>query len=943
MKHHQLLAALALLAASGFCLAAEMTPAELSAGFQNPPDSARPLIFWQWMNGCVSKEGITADLKSFKRVGLGGVQNFQVGGSESSLDDPSVQIGNPQWRGLMRFAENECARLGLSFGTHNCPGWSSSGSPRVAVEDSMRKLVWTEQDFTGPGKFSGKLAQPAVDPKWNYYRDIAVLAVSKSEPTAAVKVIDLTGKMDAGSQLVWDAPAGDWTILRFGHTTTGKINGTAPVSGQGLECDKMSRAAVDKFWAGYPAQLIADAGTNAGKTFVRLEIDSYEAGCQDWTPAMREEFKKRRGYDPLPWLPVLAGKIIGDQNLSRRFQQDWKQTISDLFVENYYGYMDELARRTPGLQLLIEPYSTGGGCEPFIGPDCSGGRSLLACEFWAKPATWGWDSVKPVTSSAHTWGKPLVFGESFTGQPQYAWRADPYSLKSTGDRAFCLGMNKIIMHAAAQQPWTNVEPGMTMGWWGTQFGPGQTWWKHGGPEWISYLSRCQFLLQQGLFAADVCYLVNDRVTVSPPAGYEGDACGERELLTRMSVKNGRLVMPDGMSYRVLVLPDRDTMLPQVARKIRQLVNDGATVIGPKPWSSPSLENYPACDRDVAEIGNEVWGDCDGKTIQERAFGHGKVIWGKSIEAVLNAEKIAPDVQFSDGSGIMWIHRIIGNSDVYFISNQKEQSVDITASFRVAGRAPEFWRPDTGQIENAARWQNTSNRTAVALELDPSGSTFVVFRQPTNFAGPGLQKKPATIVATLDIDGPWELQFPPSWGAPEHVALGQLASWSENTNAGVKYFSGTATYLKEIELPADFLAPSRSVVLDLGTVKNIAAVSINGVNCGTLWKPPFRPDVSCALKPGKNRLEIRVTNLWPNRLIGDEQQPDDCEWGDVKRFPYVEGDPVIGRPLLRVPQWLKDGSPRPSSGRYTFTTFKFFTKDSPLLESGLMGPVKLEIR
>ncbi|MCX6896676.1 MAG: glycosyl hydrolase, partial [Verrucomicrobia bacterium] len=374
----------------------------LAESFRNPPQSAKPLIIWQWMNGVASREGITADLEAYKRAGLGGVQNFQIGGTNQALaDDPSVQIGNDKWRELMRFAMDECARLGLTFGTHNCPGWSSSAAPSVKVEDSMQKLVWTEVKVSGPAKISLKIKQPKVDPQWNYYRDIAVLALPDEPVVATESVVDLTAKMDANGELHWDAPAGKWIILRFGHTTTGRSNAAqAPPSGVGLECDKLSRVALERYWAGYPAMLLNLAGKNAGTAFTRIEIDSYEAGPQSWTPAMLPEFKQRRGYDLLPWLPALAKKTIGDEARTKRFQHDWKQTIADLFADNYYLFMDELVRRTSGMQLLIQPYASDGSSSGmFDTSSASGGQSLLCAEFWTRP-NWGWSSVFPVTSEA---------------------------------------------------------------------------------------------------------------------------------------------------------------------------------------------------------------------------------------------------------------------------------------------------------------------------------------------------------------------------------------------------------------------------------------------------------------------------------------------------------------------------------------------------------------
>ena len=908
----------------------------LAESFRNPPQSARPLIIWQWMNGVVSKEGITADLEAYKKAGLGGVQNFQIGGPNQVLiDDPSVRIGNEKWRELMRFTMDECARLGLTFGTHNCPGWSSSAAPYVKVEDSMQKLVWTEVKASGPAKVSLKIAQPKVDSKWNYYRDIAVLAVPDEPEAPLESVIDLTAKMDAGGELHWDAPAGQWIILRFGHTTNGVTNAAqAPPSGVGLECDKLSRAAVERYWAGYPAMLLDIAGKNAGSSFARIEIDSYEAGSQDWTPAMLAEFKKRRGYDLLPWMPALAKRTLGDKALTKRFQRDWNQTIADLFADNYYLFMDELARRTPGLNLLVQPY---GG--PFETSAAGGGRSLLSAEFWTRP-DWGWSSIMPVASAAHTWGKPLVFGEGFTCWPLSAWQDDPHSLKPVGDRAFSEGVNAFMLHAGAQNPWPNVKPGMSFGKWGTQFTPGQTWWENAGTEWFTYLARSQSLLQRGLFVGDLCYLLEGKATPRP-TGYADDACGERAFLTRMNVRDGKLVLPDGMSYRVLVLPESQSMTVPIARKIRRLVKDGAVVVGPKPIESPGLEDYPASDAEIKKLGEEVWGNCDGRTVTEHRFGKGKVFWGKPLTDVLNEIQVRPDVQTSDASGIRWIHRRENAADLYFVSNQKDQPVEVTASFRVAGRMPELWHADTGLMEPAPHWQKSDGRTAVLLNLDPVGSVFVVFRKPADGAGPGLQKPPAPEIATLKVEGSWELRFPSGWGAPEKISLEKLASWTDNENAGVKYFSGTATYEKEIDVPAAFNGAGRSLSLNLGEVKNIATVEVNGENCGTLWKPPFRVDISRALKPGKNKLKIRITNLWPNRMIGDEQEPDDAEWGEPFQYIYAPGKPIIGRFLARVPQWLAEGKPRPSQGRYTFVSFKFFNKDSPLLPSGLLGPVTLE--
>lgn len=914
----------------------------LAEAFRQPPDSARPMTMWQWMNGCVSKEGITADLEAYQRAGLGGVQQFLVGGNQAILDDPSVQVLNPKWRELMAFAIEECARLGLSFGTHNCPGWATSAGPHVKVEQSMQKLVWSSTEFAGPGSFSGVLPRPEIDPQWNYYRDVAVLAVPAGEAVARDAIIDLGAALQPDGRLDWQAPAGRWTILRFGHTTTGHMNDkTAPASGAGLECDKLSREALGAFWAGYPAEIVKLAGPHAGHALKRFEIDSYEGGPQDWTPAMFAEFRQRRGYDLLPWLATWAGRTVESPELTARFRHDWKQTVTELFVDNYYGYMTELAHRTPGLELLVQPYATGPA--PFDPLALGRTGDLLMCEFWQKPARWGWDSVKPVASAAHRSGKHLVLAEAFTGQPQYAWLQDPFALKSTGDRAFCAGVNQLVLHAIAHNPWPDApRPGMTMGWWGTQFGPGQTWWEHGGPEWLAYLTRCQYLLQQGVFVADLCYLLNAHGTPKMAPGYEGDILGEHELLTRLSVRDSRLVLPDGTSYHALVLPSSETMTPQAAEKIRQLVHDGATVIGGKPLRSPSLENYPTCDTELARIADTLWGDLTDSA--ERTHGQGRIVWGKKPEQVLTEAGIGPDVQLAPDVPLLWIHRRLPDTEIYFISNQQDSAVSATVGFRVSGRRPELWDANTGEIRAAptSTWSASADRIDLRLTLDPSGSLFVVFRQaadaaPTPASGAPTDSTPAT----LALDGPWELRFPPALGAPASVTLDHLVSWPEHPAPGVKYFSGTATYVKEIDVPAEFLADQRRVIIDLGLVKNIASVRVNERTSPALWKPPFRHDLTGSLRPGKNRLEIKVTNLWPNRLIGDEQEPDDADWGESWTFTHATPQLVVGRPLLHAPQWLLAGTPRPSAGRRTFSTFKFFTANSPLLPSGLLGPVTLQ--
>jgi hypothetical protein len=936
-----------LLALLGFSAAVALFAAPddpLVRGFNSPPPDARPLVFWQWMNGCVTKEGIVSDLDSFQRVGLAGVQQFLVGGSEATITDPTVEILNPKWRELMHFAETEAARRGLTFGTHNCPGWSASGGPWIKPDDAMQKLVWTATEIDGGQSVQRQIEQPTVDARWKYYHDIVTVAVPIAPAPGAVtlaQIVDLSSAIGADGVLRWNAPPGQWRVLRFGRTLTGTTNGTAPASGQGLEVDKMSKGALDRFYAAYPGQLIKDAGELAGHTFRRLESDSYEAGVQTWTPELPAEFRRRRGYELQPWLPVLAGTVVENAEQTARFREDWERTIAELVGENYYGHLAELIHRTPGMEYLLEPYATGHG-EPFDLTAVGAAGDTLMCEFWQKPSTWGWDSVRPVASAVHTWGKRIVAAEAFTGQPQYGWRVAPFDLKTTGDRAFSEGVNRVVLHAAAHQPWPHLKPGMTMGWWGTQFGPGQTWWEHGGPEWIAYLSRCQFLLQQGKFVADLCFLGRGHDRPALPPGYNADVIGERALLERMEIREGRWSLPDGMSYRVLVLPAAAHLPVEILRKVRDLVRAGGTVLGVAPQRATGRQNYPACDADIAEIARDLWGDLDGVVRTERTCGEGRVFSGVPPAQVLRRLGIARDVEFeTTPSPVAWIHRQLAGNDLYFLANQQETSTAVDVLLRATAHSTEIWHPESGKMELARSTRTEDGRTRLHLEFPPAGSCFVVLRG-TATEGLAIPQSYVTDEKSVrEIVGPWSVSFPPGLGAPAEITLPRTESWTENTEPGVRYFSGTATYRHQFTATASDTATPRRLILDLGRVEKIAAVRVNGSVYPALWAPPFRVDITAAVHPGVNDLAIEVTNLWPNRLIGDEHEPDDAAWGKPDMFKFVEPARLIGQRLIEVPNWVTTHQPRPAAGRITFTTYKFFTADSPLLPSGLLGPVRLE--
>jgi len=896
--------------------ASQIKADQLEDNFKVPPDSAKPKTWWHWMQGCVSKEGITADLEAYKSAGLGGAILFHVG---QLPIDGWVKFQSEQWWELMKFAASETDRLGLELGFHNCPGWSSSGGPWIKPEKSMQKVIWCEVDFNGPGTFDANLAKPA-NINWNFYVDIATLAIPYEKNLVKVsEIIDLTAGVEPNGRLKWDAPEGKWKIIRFGRTTTGKGCNPAPPGAWGLECDKLDKAGADAHFDGYVAKVLENAGPALGKSFKGVLIDSYEAEDQNWSPSFREEFKNRRGYDPVPWLATLARKVVESTDETARFRYDWKRTIAELFADNYYGQMANRVHQYPGLKIGIEPYFG-----PFDTMKVGTIGDEVAAEFWQSPAPWGWETLKPVASGAHIAGIRIIGAEAFTGQPQNAkWQQDPYSLKVTGDRAFCLGINQLILHTSAHQPWLNARPGMTMGFWGTHFGRTQTWWGQAN-AWLNYLARCQYLLQEGSFACDICFLGEGGGPSVPriPSGYDGDIVSEEYLLKYMKVQDGNLILPSGMKYRLLVLPNRNTMLPAVARKIRELVNAGAVIIGPKPATSPSLQDYPACDKEIQTIAAEIW-DAN------------KVISKKSVESVLQSMNIKPDFK-ADAGKILWIHRRIGQADIYFVSNQDSNERIAECTFRIEGRIPELWDAASGEIREAKKFSTADGLTTLPLKFDPRGSVFIVFRKAGKSRQEGNNWDDFKTVE--EITGDWLVEFDPCWGGPAQVTFEKLADWTKRPEEGIKYYSGTAVYQKEIELPK--IKNGERLFVDLGEVKNLAEVRVNGQKMGIAWKPPYRVEITKAAQPGKNKIEIAVTNLWPNRLIGDEQQPDDCVWDSEQFWDQTVARTSVGRPLKIIPDWMTEHKPRPSAGRYTFTSWKFYNKDSPLLESGLLGPMKI---
>ena len=716
-------------------------------------------------------------------------------------------------------------------------------------------------------------------------------------------VVDLTSKMDAEGTLHWEVPEGHWTILRMGYALTGARNRPSVPAGSGLEVDKLNAKYVREYFSGYMDPMQKQLDGLIGPTLHYMTMDSWEAGMQNWTDDMIAEFKRLRGYDPTPYLPVLAGRVVQNGDVSDRFLWDFRKVLAEKFANDFYGTMDdELHKRG------MEAYSEASGVALEIPEDTLLNKSRVdipMAEFWVRalhPESMYYVDVRGAASAAHVYGKPLVATESFTG----GGYESPYTLKKIADYWFAQGVNRLVFHTSAQQP-LDTKPGNTMV--GTHINRNITWAEQAKP-FMTYLARVQFMLQQGSPVADIAYLLPEGgpstmpfwgagLQPALPAGYDYDFVNTDVLLHHMSaLPDGRIHVESngpmhGVNYRVLVLPPTVEMTPEVAAKLHELVGTGATIVGQCPERSPSLVGYPDSDEKVHEVARDLWGDMDGVTFNQHAFGKGMVYWGLTLDEVLTRLKVSRD--FASDALIekapVWVHRHTADGDIYFVANQADAPAHIEARFRVSGKDVQVWRPMDGDAKTSSYTttafidQRTGNRqpgmqpalyaseggfTTVPLDLAARESVFVVFRDKE--AAPERKVPVAAETKLTTIAAPWTVTFPPKFGAPASIQMNKLVSWTTNSDPGVKYFSGTATYVKTLQVPATWLRSGQHVWIDLGRVGDLADVKVNGKDEGVAWAPPSRVDITSALKPGANKLEIAVTNEWSNRQIGDRQLP-----------------------------------------------------------------------
>ena len=1059
--------------------------------FQIPPNSAKPRVWWHWMNGNISKEGIQKDLEWMQRVGIGGFQNFDANLFTPVVVPKKLVFMTPDWKDAFKFTTQLADQKGLEMAIAGSPGWSVTGGPWVKPEDAMKKYVWTETRIEGGKPFSGKLPRPSditgkyqnvemgaggltggfVGEKPNFYQDALVIAyrlpssekmlveltpkVSSSGGSFALKeltdtdlskavllppmavgqemwiqyefetpqtfkafsvaganesalsefrgnpenrtlkvsddgvnfreiakvsgstvpyntvaipsttakywrmcwktlapapnmfaamagrpaeepkpegvhvaefvlhssnridqledkagftpwkensslptnggtdanavsldnIIDITDKMLPDGTLNWTPPAGAWGAIRLGYSLTGRQNHPASPEATGLEVDKLDKEAVRRYINTYlDMYKDATAGLMGAKGLNYMVLDSYEAGHMNWTKSFPDEFKNRRGYDLRQWVPVLTGRVVTSLEASERFLWDFRKTIGEMIAENHYDVIgEELKKR--GMKRYTESHE-GGRIYLADGMDVKRNSDIPMSAMWTPGSLAGGNDeevrseadIRESASVANIYGKPIVAAESMTsvGKP---FQEYPEKLKRTADLEMASGLNRFVIHTSVHQPLDDKKPGFSLGPFGQYFTRQETWAEGGGKGWMSYLGCCCYLLQQGRCVADILYYYGENNNVtwisreklpSIPAGYEFDYVNSSALLNAIKAQNGKLVAQSGNTYSVLVLDESAKLMTlPILKKIRDLVKAGVKVAGAKPVKSPSLADNEV---EYQQIANEIW---------------------PSIIPTV-AVPTTPDVIISNAPNkILYRHRQTVSQDIYWLNNRSADATEAEISFRVSGKVPELWNPETGKVEKIS-YQIKEGRTIIPLRLESWGAMFIVFGNATSQQA---YTKPATTETTVSsLSTPWKVKF-----NDKNVVFDKLTSWSENADTDVKYFSGTATYENNFKINTP-IGGKGAVILDLGDVKNIAEVIVNGKNVGTVWKKPFKIDITSAAKEGDNTLQINVTNNWVNRLVGDAQP-------DVKQ-------------------------------KTTFTTMPFYRKDSPLIPSGLVGEVKV---
>jgi hypothetical protein len=747
----------------------------------------------------------------------------------------------------------------------------------------------------------GKMC-PTPRPDWRTYLWDQQQPLAKDLTLRMDQVIDISDKMGKDGLLTWRVPQGKWTVMRIGMAPTGTKNAPAAPQGKGYEIDKANEELVRYHFTQYVGELLKRIPDESRSALKYVIADSYETGSQNWTDGFEKRFQERYGYNPRRWLPVLSGVVVGSIDESERFLWDLRRAVADDIAYKYVGGLKKICNEH-NLKMWLENYGHWGFPSEFL---IYGGQAdLVGGEFWNEQ-TLGNIECKAASSCVHTYGKRLCFAEAFTSSGQ-AYKRHPMLLKNRGDWCFTEGVNQFVLHVYIHQPDDGRVPGINA-WFATEFNRHNTWFSQ-SKFWIDYIRRCQHLLQQGQYLADVCYFIGENAPIMTgicqpklPAGYSYDYINADVILNDMKIKDGRFTLPDNMSYRLMVLPPLDTMRPALVAKLEELVKQGGAVYGPKPAKSPSMQDYPACDQQIKTVADRLWGDEPYEGDLIRQYGKGYVFDGISLEQALDTLETAKDFDLKNDA-VLWTHRTTPEMDIYFVSNQSDEKIEIKPAFRIMGKKVQLWDAVTAEVRQLTDYEAKQGQTAVPMTLEPKQSQFVVFTdQSAQGVHPAYEANFPERQKLADLNLTWTVDFlNKQIGPQEKQQFGQLHDWTKDDNEQIKYYSGTAIYTSEFAL--DKLPENQRIFLNLGQVNVMAQVKINGNFAGGTWIYPYVLDVTDMVKQGSNTIEIEVVNLWRNRLIGDKALPED------KRSTWIIIDDT--------------------------------KKDEALAPSGLIGPISLE--
>lgn len=1041
--------------------------------FRQPTSSYKVHAWWHWMDGNVTKEGITKDLESMAQQGIVQATILNIGSLKNKeIGLQRVTFNSPEWYDLFQWSLQEAARLGITIGTHNCDGWSTSGGPWISPENSMKDFMWTKTYLKGGKKYSIKLSRPVG--RRDFYRDVTVLAYrtnlqqksfatihptckmndkqlayelfdgspatdvelrvndklffSFPKPITASKislfprfgftwddtqdlitsftlsasndgkvftelkkidvkginqpfvfnfkrqkakffkveligfntpswyktricelqvleagqtpafttnipfhlaktvsvraenrhsfdvtdyspkgnvintneVIELKDQLSDDGTLEWDAPKGDWCVLRFGYTTTGIENSPATAEGKGLECDKMDTTALNIHFQGFAEKLIKQAGNYRGNTFKFLFVDSWEAEYQNWTADFPRAFKSKRGYGIQSWIPALCGEIVGNVEQTEAFLYDFRKTIGELIDENYYRHFKELCHRN-GIEMHAEAIYGESNYPAVDVLKINRHADMPMFEFWWNINKNGLSEYVPSypfevlpAAAATFYDKPVVGVEAYTGLASYS--ESPAEIKIFGDKAFASGMNQMILHSYVHQPF-DKKPGVTLGIYSSHFNRNNPYWEHAS-EWLNYQTRIQSVLQQGLIASNILYYVGDKLPQyidykllnSVPFGYRAIACNADILQNTMKVQNQKLITNNGLEYPLLVLQNDTVMEYATLKLIASLVEQGATVLGPRPTKQLSLNSIQNLKQDFERLAAKLW---SGGNVTN--YGKGKVLTNMTISEAIRYLNIIPDMAINskDSLQLMYIRKKLGETDAYFVFNQRDSEFVSELQFGIGNKTPHLLNPVTGVISFPRDYRSCDGKICFSHTFKPHESVIVVF---DNQSIKHNAIEMATELFTLS-NLQATLTFAPAYDQKiEPVTITSLLPLTAFDNPDIKYFAGEVSYRIQFTLPDSFINIQDSFELDLGKFANTAEVILNGKRVGIVWMQGTKLPALQLLKTN-NLLEIKLKTVFRNRIIGDYIQYGGFKnvWTTTDLKPYLGAD----KPLIQV--------------------------------------------